>query len=270
MVRVETALDRLGEGLFDKIAGVGAHEVVIESPRHEDTLASLDDDGIARVLWALRERAQDLRRDVRFRCFVMFKNHGAAAGASLAHSHTQLLALPVVPREAQAELDGARAHYAAKERCLFCDIVRQEEEDGRRVIARTPEMLALAPFASRSPFETWILPRRHAAWFEDVVAGPVPGAGADSGRRAPPARPCARAAAVFAGHPLRARGRGARLLSLARGDPAARDARRQPGVDDRLSPEPDHAGGCRASPATAELELVTACSISSLSPCHSW
>jgi UDPglucose--hexose-1-phosphate uridylyltransferase len=169
LVRVETALDRTAEGLFDKAAGVGAHELVIESPRHDDTLAGLDDDGIARVLWALRERAQDLRRDVRLRCFVMFKNHGASAGAALGHSHTQLLALPVVPREIQAEVDGARAHYAAKERCLFCDIIRQEDTDGRRVIERTPEMLAVAPFASRVPFEAWILPRRHAARFEDAT-----------------------------------------------------------------------------------------------------
>jgi UDPglucose--hexose-1-phosphate uridylyltransferase len=168
MVRVETVLDRTAEGLFDKIAGVGAHEVVVESPHHQDTLAGLDDDGITRVLWALRERAQDLRRDARFRQFVMFKNHGAAAGAALAHSHTQLLALPVVPREIQAEVDGARAHHLAKERCLFCDIIRQEEDDGRRVIARTPDMVALAPYASRGPFETWILPRRHAVRFEDV------------------------------------------------------------------------------------------------------
>jgi UDPglucose--hexose-1-phosphate uridylyltransferase len=168
MVRVETPLDRAGEGLFDKVAGVGAHEIVIESPRHEDTLAGLDDDAIARVLWALRERAQDLRRDVRFRCFVMFKNHGEYAGATLAHSHMQLVALPVVPREIQAEMDGARAHYAAKERCLFCDIIRQEDEDGRRVITQSPEMLALSPFAARMPFETWILPRGHASRFEDA------------------------------------------------------------------------------------------------------
>jgi UDPglucose--hexose-1-phosphate uridylyltransferase len=168
MVRVETVLDRLGEGLFDKVAGVGAHEVIVESPRHEDTLASLDDDGVARVLWAVRERVQDLRRDMRLRAFVPFKNHGASAGAALSHSHTQLLALPVVPREVQAEVDGARAHWIAKERCLYCDIIRQEEEDGRRVIAQAAEMLALAPFASRSPFEVWILPRRHQVRFEDA------------------------------------------------------------------------------------------------------
>jgi UDPglucose--hexose-1-phosphate uridylyltransferase len=168
MVRVETALERLGEGVFDKIAGVGAHEVVVESPHHDVTLAGLDDDGITRVLWALRERIQDLRRDTRFRQFLIFKNHGSPAGAMLAHSHTQLLALPVVPREIQTEMDGAQAHHLAKERCLFCDIVRQEEQDGRRVILQSPDMVALAPFASRSPFETWILPRTHAGWFEEA------------------------------------------------------------------------------------------------------
>jgi UDPglucose--hexose-1-phosphate uridylyltransferase len=164
----EVTLDRQGEGLFDKMNGIGAHEVIVESPRHDDTLATQPEAGVERLLRAFQERIHDLRRDGRFKSFVPFKNHGAAAGAALAHSHTQLLALPVVPREIQAEVDGARAHYLAKERCLFCDIIRQEEEDGRRVILRMPDMLALAPFASRSPFETWILPRRHAVRFEDA------------------------------------------------------------------------------------------------------
>jgi UDPglucose--hexose-1-phosphate uridylyltransferase len=171
LVRVESPLERQGEGLFDKVTGVGAHEVVVESPHHGETLATLGDDGITRVLWALRERAQDLKRDTRFRYFLMFKNHGAAAGAALAHAHTQLMALPVVPREARDEVEGARAHFAAKERCLYCDIIRQEEEDGRRLVVRHTAFTALAPFASRSPFETWILPRRHASRFEDVTMG---------------------------------------------------------------------------------------------------
>jgi UDPglucose--hexose-1-phosphate uridylyltransferase len=169
LVRVEGTLERQGEGLFDKMTGIGAHEVVIESPRHDQTLATLGDEDIARVLWALRERTQDLRRDTRFRYFVMTKNHGAAAGATMAHPHTHLFALPIVPREAQEEVEGARAHWLAKERCLFCDIIRQEEADGRRVVARTLTLVAMTPFASRSPFETWILPRRHSAHFENCT-----------------------------------------------------------------------------------------------------
>jgi UDPglucose--hexose-1-phosphate uridylyltransferase len=166
MVRVEGVLERRGEGLFDTVTGIGAHEVVVESPRHEDTLATLDDGGRARVFWALRERIQDLRRDTRLRHFVPFKNHGRTAGSALSHSHTQLVALPIVPREAREELDGARAHFVAKERCVFCDIIRHEESDGRRIVASTPAFVALAPFASRTPFETWILPRHHEAYFE--------------------------------------------------------------------------------------------------------
>jgi UDPglucose--hexose-1-phosphate uridylyltransferase len=168
IVRVEGELDRQGEGLFDRMNGIGAHEVLIESPRHEDTLSSQDDAASERLLRAFQDRVHDLRRDMRFKSFVPFKNFGAAAGAALEHSHSQLFALPIVPREIRDELEGARTHYAAKERCLFCDIVRQETGEGRRVIAENTDAIALAPYASRSPFETWILPRRHQSRFEET------------------------------------------------------------------------------------------------------
>src|SRR4051794_22689287 len=90
VLRVEGGLDRQGEGLFDKMNGVGAHEVIIESPRHEDSLASMSEAAVESVLWAFRERVQDLRQDRRFRYIIIFKNHGAAAGASLEHPHSQL------------------------------------------------------------------------------------------------------------------------------------------------------------------------------------
>src|SRR5215218_2291367 len=99
VLRVEGTLDRQGEGLFDKMNGIGAHEVVIESPRHEDTLATRSEGAVGQVLWAARERVQDLKQDRRFRYIIIFKNHGLSAGASLDHSHSQLIALPIVPRE---------------------------------------------------------------------------------------------------------------------------------------------------------------------------
>ena len=111
--------------------GIGAHEVIIETPRHEDTLATMGDAAVEQVLWAFRERVQDLKQDRRFRYIIIFKNHGAAAGASLDHSHSQLIALPIVPREVRDEVDGAQAHFTAKERCVFCDIVRQETQRWR-------------------------------------------------------------------------------------------------------------------------------------------
>src|SRR5688572_1571173 len=168
VLRVEGSVDRQGEGLFDKMNGIGAHEVIIETPRHEETLATMGEAAVEQVLWAFRERVQDLKQDRRFRYIIVFKNHGAAAGASLDHSHSQLIALPIVPREVRDEVDGARAHHAAKERCVFCDIVRQESDEGRRVIAENSDMVALAPYAPRFPFETWILPKRHQPLFEDA------------------------------------------------------------------------------------------------------
>ena len=168
VLRVEGSLDRQGEGLFDKMNGIGAHEVIIETPRHDETLATMSDAAIEQVLWSFRERVQDLKQDRRFRYIIIFKNHGAAAGSSLDHSHSQLIALPIVPREVRDEVDGARAHYQNKERCVFCDIIRQEMADGRRVIAETADMLAVAPYAPRFPFETWLLPKRHQPLYEDT------------------------------------------------------------------------------------------------------
>src|SRR5918996_4975356 len=135
VLRVEGSLDRQGEGLFDKMNGIGAHEVIIETPRHEETLATMGEAAVEQGLWAFRERGLDLKQDRRFRYIIIFKNHGAAAGASLDHPHSQLIALPIVPREVRDEVDGARAHFTNKERCVFCDIIRQERQDGRRMIA---------------------------------------------------------------------------------------------------------------------------------------
>jgi UDPglucose--hexose-1-phosphate uridylyltransferase len=168
VLRVEGTVDRQGEGLFDKMNGIGAHEVIIESPRHEDMLATMEDRAIEDVLWSACERIRDLKRDRRFRCIIVFKNHGMAAGASLHHSHSQLIALPIVPREVRDEVEGAKTHYAQKERCVFCDILRQETGEGRRLIAENADIVAIAPYAPRFPFETWLLPRRHQSHFEET------------------------------------------------------------------------------------------------------
>ena len=168
VLRVEGTLDRQAEGLFDKMNGIGAHEVIIETPGHEDTLATMSEQAVEQALWAARERVHDLKRDQRFRYIIIFKNHGAAAGASLAHSCSQLIALPIVPREVRDEVDGAKAHFVAKERCVFCDIIRQELTDRRRLISENADFVAVAPYAPRFPFETWLLPTRHQSLFEDA------------------------------------------------------------------------------------------------------
>ena len=164
-LRVEGKLDREGEGLYDKMNGVGAHEVIIETPKHDETLSTLPTDKVTSVLMAYRERMVDLARDPRVKHILVFKNHGASAGASLEHPHSQIIALPIVPKRVSEELDGAKAYYDYKERCVFCDIVRQEIGYKDRIIGENGGAIALAPFASRFPFETWILPKDHSAYF---------------------------------------------------------------------------------------------------------
>ena len=121
------------------------------------------------LFWAFRERLIDLRkRDSRLRYVLLFKNHGEAAGMTLEHTHSQLIALPVVPKRVQEEIEGSLQHYEYKERCVFCDIVRQEKSDTQRIIIETDHFLAFAPYASRFPFESCIIPKRHASHFDSA------------------------------------------------------------------------------------------------------
>jgi UDPglucose--hexose-1-phosphate uridylyltransferase len=167
-LQVEGTLDREGDGMFDRMNGIGAHEVIIETPDHDRSLAAMSEPEIERVLWAYRERILDLRQDRRLRYILVFKNHGAAAGATLEHTHSQLIALPIVPDFVREEVEGARQHFAVKERCVFCDVVHQEIADTRRIVAENAEVVALAPYAPRFAFETWLLPKRHRARFEEA------------------------------------------------------------------------------------------------------
>jgi UDPglucose--hexose-1-phosphate uridylyltransferase len=173
-LKIEGDLQREGVGIFDKMNGVGAHEVIIETPNHEKELEHLETSQVAEVLWMYRERVLDLQKDSRFRYVMVFKNKGVAAGASLSHSHSQLIATPVVPKRVSEELGGAQQYYEYKERCIFCDIVRQELSDGARVVAENDSFVALEPFAPRFPFETWLLPKEHEARFAAMAEAHIP------------------------------------------------------------------------------------------------
>ena len=168
VLKIEGDLDRRGEGLYDGMNGVGAHEVIIETPAHDRQFADLDDGANAMVLSAWRDRIVDLRRDTRFRYVMVFKNHGAAAGATLEHTHSQLIALPIVPIAVAAEMTGAQRYWGFKEGCVFCDIVRQELDDGRRVIFENGGFVVAAPYAPKFPFETRIMPKTHRAAYEEA------------------------------------------------------------------------------------------------------
>ena len=164
---IEGNLDRQAEGLFDKMNGVGAHEVIVENNEHNATLASMTPKNIEDVLWTFRDRILDLKKDRRLKYILIFKNYGEGAGATLEHTHSQLIALPVVPIYVAEEIEGAKQYYIYKERCVFCDIARQEIEAGIRVVAENDDFLTIAPYAPRFPFETWILPKQHESAFEN-------------------------------------------------------------------------------------------------------
>jgi UDPglucose--hexose-1-phosphate uridylyltransferase len=165
-LKIEGDLNREGVGIFDKMNGVGAHEVIIETPHHHLDLVDLPPHEIEMVIDAYRMRMSDLRNDVRFRYVMLFKNQGEMAGASLEHAHSQLIATPIIPKRVLEELKGAETYYGYKERCIFCDIIRQELSDGCRIVGQNEEMVALEPFAPRFPFETWILPKKHLTHFD--------------------------------------------------------------------------------------------------------
>jgi UDPglucose--hexose-1-phosphate uridylyltransferase len=164
---IEGNLNRRAEGMFDRMNGIGAHEVIIETPDHVASLATMKERRVEDSLWAFRDRILDLKQDKRFKYILIFKNHGEAAGASLEHPHSQLIALPILPKQVVEELEGAKQYYIYKERCVFCDVIRQELDNGIRIVGENEQFVTMAPYAPRFPFETWILPKRHESAFEN-------------------------------------------------------------------------------------------------------
>jgi len=165
-LKIEGSLSPKGIGIYDMMEGIGAHEVIIETPEHAADLSELPDEHVADVLFAFRSRSLDLKKDDRFKYILFFKNHGVAAGASLEHTHSQLIATPIIPKRVVEELQGSKWFYDRKERCVYCDVVNQELNEEHRVVSNTDTFIALEPFAPRFPFETWILPIKHQSHFE--------------------------------------------------------------------------------------------------------
>jgi len=172
-LQIEGDLDKAGEGIYDVMNGVGAHEVIIETPEHDDRAETLDEKQFGEILWMYRERSLDLKGDDRFRYVLIFKNRGRVAGASLSHPHSQLIATPVVPKRVMEEIRGARSYFRLKERCVFCDIVREEIGYGGRIVVVSDGFVAFVPFAPRFPFEIWLTPRKHGSAFERITRAEV-------------------------------------------------------------------------------------------------
>ncbi len=171
LYRVEGETGRRADGIYDKMQPVGADEIVIETPEHNRKLEDLSDDQILLVMEAWRHRLEDLKRDIRFKYVSIYKNYGSLAGEEGSHAHSQITATTFMPRRLLYELRAAREWFKEKERCVFCDIVKQEERQGKRIVDTQGDYVALCPYASRVPYEIWILSRKHNHMFEHPRPG---------------------------------------------------------------------------------------------------
>jgi UDPglucose--hexose-1-phosphate uridylyltransferase len=166
LYRVEGDPIRRGDGIYDRMRAVGAHEVLVENPRHDGHLWNASDAEIQAFLLLFAQRIQDLKRDERFKYVSIFKNFGASAGQEFEHPTAQLTATTFVPRRVLYELRASREYFKAKERCVFCDINTQELQQDKRLLEIRGDFLAICPYAPRVPYETWISPRTHEAAYE--------------------------------------------------------------------------------------------------------
>jgi len=171
LYRIEGDPGREADGIYDLMRPVGAHEIIVETPEHTRRLSQMSDEQVECVLTAYATRIADLKRDPRFKYVTVFKNSGALAGEEWTHSHSQLTATTFVPRRILYELRASRAWYQEKERCVFCDIVRQEEHQGLRIVDSQGDYVALCPYASRVPYELWLIKRKHNHLFEQPRPG---------------------------------------------------------------------------------------------------
>ncbi|MCM8780075.1 MAG: DUF4931 domain-containing protein [Candidatus Omnitrophica bacterium] len=165
-LRIEGDLDRRGKGMYDMMNGIGAHEIIIETNQHIANLCDLSEESIAKVFSAYIDRITDLEKDPRFKYVLVFKNYGwSAGGGRVRHSRSQIIATPVNPKRVKEELAGSRQYYDYHERCIFCDLIKQELEQKDRLILESDGFIAICPFAARFPFEIWILPKKHSCDF---------------------------------------------------------------------------------------------------------
>ncbi len=167
ILRIEGNLTKTGVGVYDMVSGIGANEVIVETPQHILNLFELPENQIDLVVQAYRRRIDDLHKDKRLRYILVFKNHGRLAGAStIVHTHSDLIALPATPIRVKQKLTGAKEYFEFKERCIFCDIIQQEIEMADRLVFQTDNFVVIAPYASRYPCEILIMPKNHSYSFK--------------------------------------------------------------------------------------------------------
>lgn len=167
-LQIEGELSRQHRGIYNYMNGVGAHEVIIESASHIDGMNMQTEKQVEEIIWIWRERSMDLRKDARLKYIQIFKNNGSAGGASLEHTHSQLIATPLVPSDIKQEIEGMKDYANRHGSCVVCDMIRQEISEQDRLVIDSNHFLSFSPFASRFPFETWIVPKEHQYDFGQI------------------------------------------------------------------------------------------------------
>jgi UDPglucose--hexose-1-phosphate uridylyltransferase len=167
--QVEGDLGRRGVGIYDRMNSIGANEILVESPEHNIMPEDMGLEQMIRIITLYRDRIADLEKDSRLRYILIYKNSGKDAGEIFSHPISYLMATPVIPKRVKDELDNAKQYYNYKERCIFCDIIREELRVGERIILETRNFVALCPYAAKFPFEVWIIPKRHSCAFHEIA-----------------------------------------------------------------------------------------------------
>ncbi|MBI4823332.1 MAG: HIT domain-containing protein [Nitrospirae bacterium] len=169
ILHIEGDLERKGIGMYDKMNSIGANEIIIETPEHMTPAEDLGVEQTKRVLALYKRRISDLEKDPRIRYVFICKNSGRGAGAMFSHPHSEVVATPIIPKLIKEELDSAKSYYSYKERCIFCDIMAEELRMAERIISESRHFVAFCPYAPKSPFEFWIMPKRHRCAFQDIT-----------------------------------------------------------------------------------------------------
>jgi UDPglucose--hexose-1-phosphate uridylyltransferase len=167
--QVEGDLGRRGIGIYDKMNSIGANEILIESPEHNKKPEDMGLEQMVRVVTLYRDRLADLDKDARLRYVMIYKNSGKDAGEIFSHPVSYLVATPVIPKKVKDELENAKHYYGYKERCIFCDILREELRVGDRIILETKNFVGFCPYAAKFPFESWIIPKKHSCAFHEIT-----------------------------------------------------------------------------------------------------
>jgi len=155
------SLNRGQEGIYDRMDGLGAHEVVIETPEHGKRFSDISLEQIQDVIKVYQRRYSELKGEPHLKHVLIFRNYGKVAGASIEHPHSQIIATPMIPQQVWVQVKGLEQYYEYRARCADCQIIEEEIKDGSRLVIQNRYFLSIEPFASKYPFETWIMPKRH-------------------------------------------------------------------------------------------------------------